>query len=317
MKAITFTQFGGAEQLSLSDPEKPPVGPDDVLIHATYAGVNPVDWKIRKGFLADLFPHDFPIIPGWDTVGVVEAVGANVTERRRGERVYAYARKPRVQWGTYAEYVSVPAKHTALAAKSLSDAEAAGVPLVALTAWQALFDFAALQAGQSILVHAGAGGVGSIAIQLAKWKGAKVYATGSASSHDYLRSLGADVPIDYRNDDFATIVTQHEPDGVDVAFDLVGGDVQARSFEVTKKGGVLVSIVSPPSEELKEKRGVAKAGFVFVEPDGPTLTELAQLFDDGTLQASPVREYPLEEAAKAHEESEAGRVRGKLVLRIS
>lgn len=316
MKAITFSEFGETECLLLSDQEKPPMGAAQVLIKASYAGVNPVDWKIRKGYLSELFPHEFPVISGWDTVGVIEAVGENVTSLKVGERVYAYARKPVVKWGTYAEYVSVDAEHAAGAPAALSDAEAAGVPLVSLTAWQALFDFAELKRGQTVLIHAGAGGVGSIAIQLAKWKGAKVYTTGSAKKHEYLRSLGADVAIDYKNEDFVAALAEAEPGGVDVVFDLVGGEVQERSFEATKSGGVLVSIVSAPSEELQEKYRVGKAGFVFVEPSGETLSRLASLFNEGTLQASPVKTYPMEDAAQAHLDSESGRSTGKLVLRI-
>ena len=316
MRAIGYQEFGDADQLKLVTLDAPALGDDEVLIKTTYAGVNPVDWKIRKGYLKDMFPHHFPIVPGWDTVGVVDAVGKNVENLEPGNRVYAYARKPDVQWGTYAEYVSFEAQHVALAPDKLSDAEASGVPLVGLTAWQSLFDFADLQTGQSILIHAGAGGVGSLAIQLAKWKGAEVFTTGSADNHEYLKSIGADVVIDYRKNDFVSMLKDLRPNGVDVVYDLVGGDVQDKSFGVVKEGGTLVSIVGAPSDDLRQQNHLGKVGFVFVEPNGAQLAELARLFDQDVLKASPVKEYSLVEAAKAHQESESGRVRGKLVLRI-
>ncbi len=289
---------------------------DEVLIELAYTGVNPVDWKIREGYLKDALPHELPIIPGWDAAGDIADVGeAVLADLKFGDKVYAYCRKPVVHDGTYAEAIAVPASYVAKVPSNLTLAQAAAVPLAGLTAWQALFDRAGLTGGHKLLVHAGAGGVGSFGVQFGKWAGATVYTTASAPNHDYVRALGADVAIDYRDEDFAERIARAEPQGLDVVFDLVGGDVLRRSYELLKPGGALVSIVDFPNEDLA-RRGGLKACFHFVEPSGDQLQEIGDLIEAGEITSPEIEVMPLEEAAQAQQRSQAGHVRGKLVLKI-
>jgi NADPH2:quinone reductase len=315
MKAMVIEDFGGPEQLKLADLPTPTPADDEVLIEVAYTSVNPVDWKIREGMLTDVFPHHFPLIPGWDAAGTVSALGSNATGFAIGEKVYAYCRKPEVQYGTYAEFVAVDRAAVAPMPTNLSFAEAATIPLTGLTSWQALFDFAGLKAGQKALIHAGAGGIGSLAIQFAKNAGASVITTASLGNHDYVKRLGADAAVDYASEDFAAAVTELEPDGIDVVYDAAGGETQRRSYEVLKPGGVMVSIVDAPDGELAERYGV-KAGFVFVEPNGAQLREIAGLIEAGKVKPAAIEEMNLEDAATAQERSKAGHVRGKIVLKI-
>jgi NADPH2:quinone reductase len=315
MRAMALEAYGGPEQLRLMDLPVPVPGDDEVLIELACASVNPVDWKIREGRLKDRMPNVFPIIPGWDAAGTVKAVGRNVSKFKGGERVYAYCRKPVIQWGTYAEYVTMDAVHVALMPKNLSFAQAAAIPLTGLTAWQSIFDAACLDRGQTVLIHAGAGGVGGMAIQLARHVGARVYATASRANHDYVRVLGADQVIDYTSEDFVTVLKQREPQGVDLVFDTVGAEVYRRSFAALKRGGYIVSLLEKPNAELDAQYGV-RSGYVFVRPDGEQLTAIAYLIEEGAVRAPEIEEMPLEQAAAAQERSRARHVRGKIVLRI-
>lgn len=316
MKAMVIEDFGGPEQLKLADIPVPTPEDGEVLIELAYTGVNPVDWKIREGRLKDMFPHGFPLVPGWDAAGTVSAVGGNVTEFGVGDRVYAYCRKPRIQHGTYAEFVAVEEAAVAPMPANLGFAEAATVPLTGLTNWQSLFEFAELTAGQVVLIHAGAGGIGSLAVQFAKHAGAKVITTASARNHDYVKSLGADAAIDYASESFTDVVRATEADGVDVVYDTIGGETQRRSYEVLKPGGVLVSIVAPPDQEAAQRHKV-KAGFVFVEPNGSQLRRISELLQSGAVKPAYFEEMRLEDAAEAQERSKAGHVRGKIVLKIA
>ena len=316
MKAMVIDRFGGAEQLHLTEIGTPEPEAGDVLIEIAYTSVNPVDWKIREGMLEGLFPHAFPLIPGWDAAGTVAAVGDGVHEFGVGERVYAYCRKPRVQWGTYAEYVTMPAAAVAPMPQGLSFAEAATIPLVGLTCWQALFDAAHLAAGQSILILNGAGGTGSLAIQFAKHAGARVVACASAGNHEYLRSLGADVLIDYRSTDVVAAVKAHFPEGVDVIYANIGGAPHMQSYPLIKPGGTLVSIVDQPDQNAANDSG-ATAVYVFVEPSGIQLREIARLIDAGFVKPPQITVMNLEEAAEAQRLSEAHHVRGKVALKVS
>jgi len=315
MKAIAYNEFGEADQLKLTEVATPVAGENQVLIKIEYTSVNPVDWKIRKGLLKDMMPHHFPLIPGWDACGSVESVGKNVTDYKPGDKVYAYCRKPEVQWGTYAEYIALDSKDVAFAPNNISSAQAAALPLVGLTAWQALFDFCKLEKGQTILIHAGAGGVGSLAIQFAKHIGAEVITTASEKKHSFVKELGADLIIDYRKDDFEKVITDKYPDGVDAVFDLVGGETQTKSFNVLKKGGSLVSIAQPPDEALAKEKSV-KSGFVFVEPNRAQLTEIKELVEASKLQMAPIQEFNLDQAKEAQSLSEKGGIVGKIVIRI-
>ncbi len=315
MRAMVIEEFGSADRLRFVELPCPTPAPGEVLIELRYAGVNPVDWQIREGHLKELFPHQFPLIPGWDAAGVVAACGAGVRHLKVGEAVYAYCRKSLVKWGTYAEYVTVDAAAVAPMPANLSFAQAAVIPLAGLTAYQSLFDFARLTAGQSILIHAGAGGVGSMAIQFARHIGATVITTASARNHDYVRGLGAQQAIDYTAGDFVAAVKQQMPGGVDVVFDAIGGVTQRQSYEVLKPGGTLVSIVEPPSQQVMLQYNF-HAGYVFVSPNGRQLHEITRLIEAGAVKAPRIKEMHLKDAAKAQELSRDGHVGGKLVLRI-
>jgi len=315
MKAILCDQFGGSEVMRLAEIDTPSPGPGEVLIRIHAAGVNPVDWKIREGGLARLFPCKFPLIPGWDAAGTVAALGDGVTGLSLGERVWAFCRKPDIQWGTYAEYVVMSADGVAGMPAGFTFAQASTVPLAALTAWQSMLEVAQLRPGQSVLIHAGAGGVGGFAVSIAKWVGAKVIATAKAANHDYVRALGADHVIDYSTSDFVAATRALAPEGVDMAFGTVGGEVLTRSYETVKPGGILVSITDKTDRELAERLGI-RCKYVFVKPDAGHLRRLAGLADQGILKVPEIVEMPLARAAEALDLSRTGHVRGKIVLTV-
>ena len=308
MRAIGIREFGGRDKLQLLDLPEPKVPPDFVKIRIRAAGVNPVDWKLREGRLEPRFPVLFPVVPGWDAAGVVAEVGPAVTEFAAGDEVYAYCRKHFIGEGTYAEYVSVPDTYVARKPESLSFEQAGAIPLAGLTAYQALFLAAGLTAGERVLVSAAAGGVGSFAAQLAVDAGAEVIGVASEQHRPRVLELGAYEVVD-RARDVVAAVREFVPEGVDVAFDLYGDE---RLGDAVRDGGRLVSIAAPPSYR---GRGVIPF-YVFVRPDGAQLEELATLADDGRLVVDVQEVLALEEAARAHELSEAGHVRGKLVLRV-
>ncbi|MCB1136142.1 MAG: NADP-dependent oxidoreductase [Chlamydiia bacterium] len=315
MKAIVIEDFGGVDKLHISDIPRPEPKKDEVLIEIAYAGVNPVDWKIREGYLKNWLPHSFPLTPGWDAAGRIVDKGKNVSDFKIGDEVWGYCRLPTVQHGTYAEYICVPASNIAPKPKSLSLAQAAAIPLVALTAWQAIFDFGQLRADQAILIHAGAGGVGSMAIELAKHVGALVLTTASKKNHQYVLDLGADHAIDYTQDNFVSSCRRILPTGLDMVLDCVGADTLKQSLQLVKPGGVLASIVDPLEREFGAAKNV-KTGFVFVEPNGAQLRSIGDLFEKGEIRAPKVEELRLDEAATAQEKSRSGHTCGKLVLKV-
>src|SRR5216683_2520023 len=243
MKAVRIHTYGGPEVLRYEDAPRPVPAAGEVLIKIHAAAVNPVDWKVRAGHLKDMLKYQLPLIPGWDAAGVIEDVGAGVARLKRGDEVYT---RPDISRdGTYAEYITVREPEVALKPKSLDHVHAAAIPLAALTAWQALFDAGGLSAGQRVLIHAAAGGVGSFAVQLAKWKGAYVIGTASAHNHEFLRGLGADETIDYTAVRFEDAVQD-----VDLVLDAMAGETQKRSWKTLKPGGILVSILGlegPPA----------------------------------------------------------------------
>lgn len=316
MKAMVIHRFGGADELRADTVATPEPAPDEVLIAVAATGVNPVDWKIREGMLEAMFPHRFPLIPGWDAAGRVASVGPGVQGFTVGDRVFAYCRKPVVQWGTYAEYVAMPAAAVAAMPPSLSFAEAATIPLAGLTSWQALFDDAGLKSGQSVLVLSGAGGTGSLAIPFAKQAGARVYAMASPANHDYVRAHGADDVVDYHLADPIAEVRAREPDGVDVVYANVGGELHQRSYGALRPGGILVTIVDPPDEAAAAAAGV-KALFRFVEPDGTELAAIARLIEQGIVRPPAITVMPLADAARAQALNQEGHVRGKIVLEVT
>ena len=309
MRAIAIQEYGGPEVLELTDLPEPIVGPDVVLVRAKAAGVNPVDYKVRKGGLASRYPCHLPLVPGWDVAGVVEAVGPAVPEFSPGDEVIGYVRRDHIQWGTYAELVPTPVRTLARKPAVLSWAEAAALPLAGLTAWQVLTRVLRVGDGDVVLVHAAAGGVGSFAVQLARALGARVVGTASEAKHDYLRALGAEA-VTY-GVGLADRVRDLVPEGVTAVLDLIGGEALEVSPALLAAGGRVASVLDPGKAR---KLG---AGYWFVRPDGEDLRELCGLVDAGELSVPVERTFALEEAADAHRLIEEGHVRGKLALEIS
>ncbi|WP_434680990.1 NADP-dependent oxidoreductase [Pseudomonas sp. R1-18] len=306
MKAIQVAQYGQAEALELK--EVPDLAPNDdqVLVNVAGSGINPIDWKILSGAMKQFIPLPLPYTPGVEVSGTVAAIGKNVSDFAVGDKVFGFIGIV----GGYATQALSTADRLAHAPTNLSLEQAGGVPAAALTAWQALHEHAAIEAGQKVLIHGGAGGVGSFAIQMAHLAGAYVIATSSAKNHDYLRSLGADEVIDYTSAKFEDSVAD-----VDAVIDLVGGDTQARSWSVIKRGGVLVSPVSAPAAEKAREYGVSGKNFA-TRSDGRQLAEIAALFTAGKLRLE-AQVVPLTEVIDAVKQSWAGHTRGKIVLDVS
>jgi len=308
MKAVRIHEYGGSDVLRYEDAPRPEAGPGEVLIRVHAAGVNPVDVGVRLGFLQERLRYALPMIPGWDVSGVVEAVGPGVSRLKVGDEVYS--RPDIVRNGSYAEYIVVKESEVALKPKSIDHLHAAAIPLAALTAWQALFDAGKLSAGQTVLIHGAAGGVGNYAVQFAKLKGARVIGTASARNHEFLRLLGADQVIDYNTTKFETVA--HD---VDVVLDTITGETADRSYGVIKKGGIYVSILMPPSAEKAAAHGV-RVVHVFVQPNVGQLDEIAKLVDSGKLRVTIEKVFPLAEARAAQELSATKHTRGKIVLHV-
>lgn len=309
IKAVRIHAYGGPEQVVYEDAPKPEPAADELLVRVHAAGINPVDWKIRRGYLQKFIPYQLPLTLGWDVSGVVEAVGAAVTDFKVGDEIYS--RPDLTRNGTYAEYMVLRASEAAHKPRSLDHIHAAAVPLAALTAWTSLFDAGRLEAGQTVLIHAAAGGVGTFAVQLAKWRGAHVIGTASGRNRDFLQQLGVDEFINYTSAKFEDVARD-----VDVVFDTVGGETQERSWQVLRPGGILVSVISPPAQEAADQHGVRQA-YVFIDPNAARLTEIAGLIDDGKIQPIVETVLPLSAARQAHELSESGHTRGKIVLRVA
>jgi len=332
MKAVIAEQFGGAEVLEIDDVPVPRVGPNGVLVQLHAASVNPVDWKLRQGLLHAVRPVVFPVIWGCDLAGVVTEVGPSVTLFKPGDEVYGmkdgYVGK--TYRGTYAEYVVAPEKSLAAKPGNLSFEEAAAVPLTALTAWQAMVNQGKLKPGQRVLIHAGAGGVGVMAIQIAKAFGAYVAATGSTRNQDFLRKLGADLAIDYTREKISRIRPKF-----DLVLDGIGKSVWADSFRALKAGGRLVTLTLPTPRESAGKLkffamaipalvfGIARGLiggkrllFTRVKPRGGELEKISALIEAGKIRPVVEKVFSLEQIAEGHRLSEAGHVRGKLAIRI-
>ncbi len=321
MKAIVIDEFGGPEVLTYRDHPVPDINENQVLIKVKASGVNPADWKIREGYVAELFPHQLPLVLGWDMAGVVDSIGKNVTTFAAGDEVYCFPRLPTVQHGTYAEFAPADSDMLARKPANLSFAEASTIPLVSLTAWQALVDFGELKADQTLFVEAGAGGVGGMAIQIAKHLGARVCATASARNHEYLKTLGADHVIDYQNDDIEASVKFFSKEGVDLVFDCTGRENVAINFDYVRKPGGRVATINGlvhtiPELERNEELHKVRAKLVVVEPRGEQLEEITKLIESGQLKALPVESYPLQQAKAALSKSQEGHVQGKLALII-
>lgn len=309
MKAVRIHAYGGLDVLHYENVPMPKLRPDDILIRVRAAAVNPVDWKIREGYLQNVLKHTLPLTLGWDVSGEVVEVGPQAARFKVGDEVYV---RPDIERdGGYAGYIAVKADEAAYKPATLDHPHAAAVPLAALTAWQVLVDAAQLQAGQTVLIHAAAGGVGSLAVQLAKARGAHVIATASAVNTGLVAELGADQFIDYTRTRFEEVVKE-----VDVVFDTLGGDIQERSWQVLKPGGILVSVVSPPCKDTAAKRGLRQA-FVFIHTDGRQLSAIGRLIDEGKMKPLIHTILPLAEVRQAHAISEGGHARGKIVLHVA
>jgi NADPH:quinone reductase-like Zn-dependent oxidoreductase len=306
MRAIQVAEFGSLDVLSLQEVARPTPGHGELLVRVHAAAVNPVDALVRGGQTKGFIDVELPHVPGYDISGTVEATGAAADGFAAGDPVFAML--PLTRGGGYADYAIVTASDAAAKPARLSHAESAALPLVSLTAWQALVEIAALSAGQRVLVHGGSGGVGSMAIQIAKARGAHVTASASAGNLDYLRSLGADVVVDYRNQRFEDHVSD-----IDVVLDPIGGGTQQRSLEVLKDGGVLVSLVGLGAAARTPPRGI-RAVSMLVRPDGAQLREIAALVDTDKLRPEVTLLLPLARVVEAHEQIETGHTRGKVVL---
>ncbi|MFJ2262160.1 NADP-dependent oxidoreductase [Streptomyces sp. NPDC087844] len=309
MRAISQDVLGGPEVLKEVELEIPKPGPSEVLVRVHAAGLNPTDWKHRAN---GNFLGEPPFVLGWDVSGVVEAVGLGVSIHKPGDEVFGMLPYP-FGVGAHAEYVTAPARAFARKPAEVDHTQAGAVPLAALTAWQALVDTADVRPGQRVLIHAAAGGVGHLAVQIAKERGAYVIGTASSGKHEFLRGLGADELVDYRETDFTEAVRD-----VDVVLDTVGGDYRSRSLRTLRPGGLLVSILPSGSPELAEEAaglGV-RAVEMLVEADQAGMSAIAGLVAAGTLRATVAEVFPLAEAAKAHALGDTGRTVGKLVLQV-
>ncbi|MCC9155566.1 NADP-dependent oxidoreductase [Streptomyces parvulus] len=307
MRAMSQDVLGGPEVLKEIRPERPEPRPNEVLVRVRAAGVNPTDWKHRAngGFLGEP-----PFVLGWDVSGTVEAVGIGVAAFAPGDEVFGMLSYP-FGHGSHAEYVTAPARAFTHKPAGIDHVQAGALPLVSLTAWQALVERADLRPGQRVLIHAAAGGVGHVAVQIAKARGAHVIGTASAGKHEFLRSLGADETVDYRETDFAEAVKD-----VDVVLDTIGGDTALRSLRVLRPGGVVVSIIPVGSDEFFEEAGRlgVRAVRMLVDADRADMRSVAELVEAGKLRATVEKTFPLAEAAQAHALGETGRTTGKIVL---
>ena len=332
MKAFLIDRYGKGAALRLGEVPEPELREDEVLVQIHAASVNPVDAKIRDGEFKLILPYRLPLILGNDAAGVVVRVGSKVRKFKTGDEVYGRPGKDRI--GTFAEFIAINEADVAMKPKNLTMEEAASVPLVALTAWQALVDRANLKKGQKILIHAGSGGVGVIAIQLAKHIGATVATTTSTANVDLVRSLGADVVVDYKKDDFENVLQ-----GYDVVLNSLGKDTLEKSLRVLKPGGRLISISGPPDAEFareigsgwllqlamrllslgirrKSKRHRVSYSFLFMTPNGTQLEQIASLIEAGTIRPVVDRVFPFEKTNEALAYVETGRARGKVVIAI-
>lgn len=307
MKAISYSGYGDADVLEYGERPDPKVGPDTVLVKVRAAAVNPVDRQARQGNLDTALDAVFPVIPGWDVSGVVVQPGVAVDEFAVGDEVIGYVREDFLGRGTFAEYVAAPVRTLARKPLSLSFEEAAGLPLAGLTAYQVLHRSLRIRNGDTVLVHAAAGGVGSLAVQLARHAGCRVIGTASAHNHDHLRQLGAE-PVEY-GDGLVDRLRALAPDGIDAAFDTVGGEALRASAETLAPEGRLASIVDSEVFSYGGK-------YAFVRPDAKDLAHLAELAERGIVTVHVDRVFPLEQTAQAHRLNAQGRTRGKIVVTV-
>ncbi|GGO70366.1 NADP-dependent oxidoreductase [Nocardioides deserti] len=307
VRAAVYDRFGGADVIEVREVDDPPVGPDTVLVRARATSVNPVDWKVREGYLQGAYPHHLPIIPGWDVAGVVEAVGPSVrTGLRPGDEVYGYVRRDDLCFGTSAELVPAPERTVTRKPANLSFEEAAAIPLAGLTAYQVVVEALQVGEGERVLVHAAAGGVGQFAVQIAKARGAVVVGTARADKHDFLRDLGVDEPVDYTQGP----VSEQLSAKVDAVVDLIGGAALEDAPNQVHDTARVASVVDADTVLGLGGR------YVFVRPERDHLDELRALAEDGRLKVDLAATYPLDQLGDAHRANEDGRTRGKIAVTI-
>jgi NADPH:quinone reductase-like Zn-dependent oxidoreductase len=304
MKAAILSEYGS--DLEVVEVNRPDLPDDSVMIEVHAASINPIDWIVMAGHVQAMLPYELPWIVGYDVSGVVVEVGPGAQGFAVGDEVFA--RADGMQAATMAEYSAVKASDLAIKPSNISHAEAAGIPLAGLTAWQALFDKGGLQAGHRVLIHAGSGGVGTLAIQIAKHAGAWVAATASAKNKDLVESLGADQFIDYSNERFEEVIEKF-----DVVFDMLGDETLKRSFDAVKPGGTIVSIKGDAPDGLAAERSVAFHSF-FMEPDGEQLAEIATLITNGTIHPVLDRTFPLDDVVAAYDYARSGSSNGKVAV---
>ena len=310
MKAIVINQYGGSDQLVEKELPTPELADDQVLVELKATSINPIDWKMRAGYLKEMLPYDFPIILGWDAAGIIKKVGTSVTSFSVGDKVLARpATTPR---GTYAEYTAIEENLVSKMPDNISFDEAAAIPLTGQTAWVALVEIGKIKEGDRVLIHGGSGGVGHLAIQIAKYFGAYVAATASGKNEELAKSLGADQFINYQEEDFEQILSDF-----DFVLDTQGGEIQEKSYNILKKGGTLVSIVAPPDEEKAAEKGVL-TGYFFLEPTGERMKTLAKLIEEDHLKPIVGKTFPFtqEGLREAHDVSENESIPGKVVIHI-
>jgi len=307
MRAITYDRYGGSDVLQLTDRPEPKVSSDSVLVRVRAASVNPVDWKIRAGYLDQIIDIEFPAVPGWDVAGVVERPGLDTPELAAGDEVYGYVRKDWLHGGTFAELVAAPVRTIARKPASLTFEEAAAVPLAGLTAYQSI-ERAGVRDGQTVLVHAAAGGVGQFAAQIARARGARVIGTASTRNHDHLRGLGVE-PVEY-GDGLVERVRGLAPQGVDVVLDYGSDDLVPTTRAVLAEGGTVASVIDTAA------RDELGGHYVWVRPSTTDLDALTRLIDDGAVKVDVAQVFDLADAAAAHDLVAEGHVRGKVVVRV-
>ena len=311
MKAVVINQYGGKEELVEQEVNKPNAQANQVVLKLEATSINPIDWKLREGYLKAIFDWKFPIILGWDAAGVITDIGSNVTKWKVGDRVFSRPETTRL--GTYAEYIAIDEHLLAKLPDSISYEEAAAVPLAGLTAWQALFTHGHLKEGETALIHAGAGGVGIFSIQLAKYVGAHVITTASEKNHELLYSLGADQVIDYKKENFEDVLKD-----VDLVFDTIGGEVAENSYKVLKqKTGRLITIVGEPNHDTAKSHNVSAKG-IWLQPDGEQLQRMADLMENKKIKSIVGATFPFSKQGiyDAHALSETHHAVGKIVIKF-
>ncbi len=305
MKAIRIHNYGHSDQMKVEDLPRPRIDRDELLVRIRAAGVNPVDWKIREGYLKDVLPRDFPMTLGQDFAGDVVEVGVDVRGYDSGDKVFGFAS------GAYAEYATVPAALLTNVPNGLDYATAASLPTPGLTAYQLLTDVLRVSAGLRLLIHGAAGGVGSFAVQIARSRGARIFATASAKDEEYLRDLGVEDMVDYHRDHF-----QERFREMDAVIDLIGGQTLASSYQIVKPGGLVVSTVAAPDPVALSQRGIRGARFL-MRRDAAQLAVLADLVDLGALKVRVGRIFGLADAPQAQDLSQKGKPKGKIILQVA